>query len=165
MAAPCLVSCVIQPAAERLAVLGKPICLPIRHYALNNIPANLQHHCMCPSAIFGRSRCQATRAALQIETWTDMNVVCFMGGAADRQLIVDHELFFRDGADPATGRLGRKTRTPKFNIMLTSFELLRDCQAVFGQFLWDIVIVDEAHRLKSLTSAARCAAVSPVRIV
>ena len=86
-----------------------------------------------------------------------MNVVCFMGGAADRQLIVDYELFHRDGGAPGTGRLGRKTRTPKFNVMLTSFEILRDCGNVFNQFMWDVAIVDEAHRLKSLQSATRCA--------
>jgi SNF2 family DNA or RNA helicase len=99
----------------------------------------------------------------EIETWTDMNVICFMGGKDDRQLIVDHELWYREPG--ANGRLGRKTRTPKFHVMLTSFEILRDCASVFTQFAWDITIVDEAHRLKALQSATRCALRSHVSAV
>jgi hypothetical protein len=93
----------------------------------------------------------------EIEVWTDMNVVCFMGSAVDRQIIVDHELHFRE--DSANGRagLGRKTKVPKFNVLLTSFEILRDCSSVFSAFAWDVAIVDEAHRLKSLNSSTRCA--------
>ena len=91
----------------------------------------------------------------EIETWTDMNVVCFMGSAADRQLIVDHELWYREVARSG-GRLGRKTMVPKFEVMLTSFEILRDAGNIFGTFAWDMAIVDEAHRLKALHSATRC---------
>jgi hypothetical protein len=93
----------------------------------------------------------------EVEAWTDMNVVCFMGSAADRQVIMDHEIFWRN--PPAAcrpGLLGQKSRTPKLHVLLTSFEILRDCATFFNSFLWDVVIVDEAHRLKALHSATRC---------
>ena len=92
----------------------------------------------------------------EIETWTDMNVVCFMGGAADRQIIVDYEMHYREAPTTLGGR-GRKTKTPKFNVLLTSYEILRDTGNIFNVFYWDSVIVDEAHRLKSIESAVRCA--------
>jgi chromodomain-helicase-DNA-binding protein 7 len=90
----------------------------------------------------------------ELEAWTDMNVVCFMGSAADRQVIMDHEIHWR--STPAAGRPGAKTQSPKFHVMLTSFEVLRDCAALFNSFSWDVVVVDEAHRLKALQSATRC---------
>ena len=83
-----------------------------------------------------------------------MNVVAYMGGAADRKVVESYELYYRDEVTGAhTGK--PSTRTHKFDVMLTSFELLRDSPSLFNAFHWDIVIVDEAHRLKSLTSSTR----------
>lgn len=93
----------------------------------------------------------------EIETWTDMNVVCFMGGKEDRAIIEDHELYFREGPPSSGGLLGRKTRTRRFEVLLTSFEILRDSARVFDHVVWDVVVVDEAHRLKNLNSGTRCA--------
>ena len=48
-----------------------------------------------------------------------------------------------------------QVRAGAFDVLLTSFEVLRDCPAVFRPFAWDCVVVDEAHRLKSLRSSTR----------
>lgn len=66
------------------------------------------------------------------------------------QVIIEHELFQRRG--------GRQTRAHRFDVLLTSYEVLRDNSAVFMEYNWDVVIVDEAHRMKGLKSQFRCAA-------
>lgn len=63
---------------------------------------------------------------------------------------MDYEMHQRSGH--------RKTHVHRFDVLLTSFETLRDCQAVFWEFKWDAVVVDEAHRLKAINSAVRCPA-------
>jgi SNF2 family DNA or RNA helicase len=84
----------------------------------------------------------------EIETWTDMNVVLFSGCKEDRQMILQHEIYFGDKS------MGRRRRN-KFDILLASFETVRDNESFFASFAWDAVVVDEAHRLKSLHSAVR----------
>lgn len=64
---------------------------------------------------------------------------------------MDHEIHQRRGF--------RKTPVHRFDVLLTSYETLRDNLAVFQDFTWDVVIVDEAHRLKGIKSQFRCAAV------
>jgi SNF2 family DNA or RNA helicase len=89
----------------------------------------------------------------EMETWTDMNVVLFSGNKDDRKVIQHHEIYFGDKS------IGRKRRN-KFDVLLASFETVRDNESFFASFDWDAVVVDEAHRLKSLQSAVRCAASS-----
>lgn len=52
---------------------------------------------------------------------------------------------------------GQRGKNPKFDVILTSFEILRDCGQLFESIAWSALIVDEAHRLKSIKSAVRCA--------
>ena len=65
------------------------------------------------------------------------------------QVIMDYEVHQRRG--------GRKTSVHRFDVMLTSYEALRDNIAVFQGFTWDAVVVDEAHRLKGIKSQFRSA--------
>eukprot|EP00892_Ulva_mutabilis_P002486 jgi/Ulvmu1/12238/UM086_0029.1 len=85
--------------------------------------------------------------AREIETWTTMNCVTFSGGKEDRAVAINHELHQRKG--------NRKTPVHRFDVLLTSYETLRDCNNIFQDFVWDAVIVDEAHRLKAIKSAVR----------
>lgn len=50
---------------------------------------------------------------------------------------------------------GQRGKKPKFEVILTSFETLRDCGRLFESIAWSALIVDEAHRLKSIKSAVR----------
>jgi SNF2 family DNA or RNA helicase len=70
------------------------------------------------------------------------------------QVIEAYELFKqRDGSTGGRGGSWRG-RTPKFDVLLTSFEILRDSR-VFESFQWAALVVDEAHRLKNTKSAVR----------
>ena len=40
----------------------------------------------------------------------------------------------------------------KFDVLLTSYELVNVDSTTLGSIDWDVLIVDEAHRLKSNTS-------------
>jgi SNF2 family DNA or RNA helicase len=71
--------------------------------------------------------------------------------ATDRgmQVIDKYELWKPKAAGAGRGK------KPKFDVILTSFEILRDCGRLFESIGWSALVVDEAHRLKSLKSAVR----------
>ncbi len=66
------------------------------------------------------------------------NCVVYAGGAADRAVIREHELYYEGGG-----------RTPKFNVLLASYETVLRDKALFKSISWETVIVDEAHRMKT----------------
>ncbi|BBM99082.1 protein Mpsnf1.8 [Marchantia polymorpha subsp. ruderalis] len=76
----------------------------------------------------------------EIESLTDMNCVVYTGTQDDRAIIREYE--FKYEGD-------RKSSRMKFNVLLTSFEMLMKDQAKLGKIKWQYIIVDEAHRLKS----------------
>ena len=45
-------------------------------------------------------------------------------------------------------RMRQGTRT-KFHVLLTSYELISIDQALLGSITWEVLVVDEAHRLKN----------------
>merc|ERR1719427_743582 len=84
----------------------------------------------------------STMAAWQKEfhIWApSMNVVSYTGGKASRDIIRQYELE-REG-----GEL-------KFNVLLTSYEMVCKDKDYFQDIVWSNVVVDEAHRLKSKES-------------
>ena len=72
----------------------------------------------------------------------DMNVICYTGNAKARTTIREHEFFSET-----------KKSVEKFDVLLTTPELLMMDQAYLDQFRFSILAVDEAHRLKNETSA------------
>ena len=72
------------------------------------------------------------------------NCVVYAGGAADRAVIREHELYHADGS-----------RTPKFNVLLASYETVLRDKALFKSISWETVIVDEAHRMKTAGAVRR----------
>ncbi|XP_041454100.1 chromodomain-helicase-DNA-binding protein 8-like isoform X2 [Lytechinus variegatus] len=79
----------------------------------------------------------------EVESWTDMNCVVYHGGSQSRHMIAEYEMFFKD----ASG-----VRIPdvyKFQILITTYEiLLADCQEL-SEIEWRVLVIDEAHRLKN----------------
>eukprot|EP00884_Botryococcus_braunii_P005939 jgi/Botrbrau1/15346/Bobra.0289s0003.2 len=84
----------------------------------------------------------------EIQTWTDMYCVQYVGSATDRDVIKQHELY--------TSRSNSKQIVGyKFNVLLTSYEMLLRDERVLASIPYDTVIIDEAHRMKSTGSQQR----------
>ncbi|KAM6306821.1 chromodomain-helicase-DNA-binding protein 1-like isoform 3-T3 [Podargus strigoides] len=74
----------------------------------------------------------------EIQTWApQMNAVVYLGDLTSRNMIRTHEWMH-----PQTKRL-------KFNILLTTYEILLKDKSFLGGLNWVFIGVDEAHRLKN----------------
>lgn len=88
----------------------------------------------------------------EFEVWApDFYVVTYIGDKDSRSIIREHELSFDDNAikgGPKATRL-RKDAMIKFQVLLTSYELNCIDAATLGSIDWQVLVVDEAHRLKN----------------
>lgn len=88
----------------------------------------------------------------EFEVWApDFYVVTYIGDKDSRAVIREHELSFEEGAvrgGPKASRL-RKDVAIKFHVLLTSYELNCIDAATLSSIEWQILVVDEAHRLKN----------------
>eukprot|EP01083_Nonionella_stella_P144660 452020_1 len=78
----------------------------------------------------------------EIEDWTDLNCVVYHDsekGQLSREIIRTHEFYYAKS----------KRKTPKFNILLTTYEILMMDLEWLANIKWFLCIVDEGHRLKS----------------
>ncbi|OXB66600.1 UNVERIFIED_CONTAM: hypothetical protein H355_014216, partial [Colinus virginianus] len=74
----------------------------------------------------------------EIQTWApQMNAVVYLGDITSRNMIRTHEWMH-----PQTKRL-------KFNILLTTYEILLKDKSFLGGLNWMFIGIDEAHRLKN----------------
>ena len=91
--------------------------------------------------------------AREVSSWTGLDVVSYVGSASDRAVCRAADFFRAD--DPSK---------PSFDVLLTSYEImLKDKSFLTDKRLpWAAVVVDEAHRLKTSSSAARGALVDVV---
>ena len=77
-------------------------------------------------------------------------VVSYVGDKESRQIIREHELSFEDNAVRKGDKASRiKASTVKFHCLLTSYEMISMDAACLGSVQWEILVVDEAHRLKN----------------
>ncbi|XP_019089022.1 PREDICTED: CHD3-type chromatin-remodeling factor CHR7 [Camelina sativa] len=76
----------------------------------------------------------------EFATWTpQLNVVMYTGTSEARRVIREHEFY-----------LGNNNI--KFDVLLTSYEMINGDTAFMKPIKWNCMIVDEGHRLKKMTS-------------
>ncbi|XKL65519.1 hypothetical protein PGB90_008939 [Kerria lacca] len=88
----------------------------------------------------------------EFETWApDFYVVTYVGDKDSRAVIREHELTFEEGAVRSNAGRASKLRCSsiKFHVLLTSYELISIDSSLLGSIEWAVLVVDEAHRLKS----------------
>lgn len=88
----------------------------------------------------------------EFEVWApDFYVVTYIGDKDSRAVIREHELSFEEGAVRSGAKASRiRKDTPiKFHVLLTSYELNCIDAATLSSVEWQILVVDEAHRLKN----------------
>lgn len=79
----------------------------------------------------------------EFETWSDINVVIYHGSAYSRRMIHEYELYYRD----STGKIIPDAY--KFNVIVTTYEVMLSDNSELQNILWRVAIIDEAHRLKN----------------
>jgi chromodomain-helicase-DNA-binding protein 7 len=90
----------------------------------------------------------------EFEAWTDLNCVCLHGNKASRRLIQEYEWY---GSDLETG-VGRgstrnDSKSLRFDVVVTTYEILLANAALLSSINWQLLVVDEAHRLQSANSS------------
>ena len=82
--------------------------------------------------------CKLTRVPTQ---WSNLEFVTYYGNGPDRDKIKQHEFRWEDGQ-----------LKPRFDIILTTPQLITNDHSFFMRFDFDCVVVDEAHSLKNSKS-------------
>lgn len=88
----------------------------------------------------------------ELEDWApDFYVVNYTGNKDSRIIIRENELSFDGDAIRSSQKATRirKNIPVKFHVLLTSYELINVDSALLGSIDWKVLVVDEAHRLKS----------------
>ena len=90
----------------------------------------------------------------EFELWApEFYVVSYVGDKDSRAVIREHELSFEDNAVRKGDKATRiRASTVKFHVLLTSYELISIDSACLGSVHWEVLVVDEAHRLKNAQS-------------
>ncbi|KAI9588380.1 hypothetical protein GQX74_004225 [Glossina fuscipes] len=86
----------------------------------------------------------------EFELWApDFYCITYVGDKDSRAVIRENELSFEEGAIRGGKASRLRTNQYKFNVLLTSYELISMDAACLGSIDWAVLVVDEAHRLKS----------------
>ncbi|KAH8939040.1 hypothetical protein BDL97_15G016300 [Sphagnum fallax] len=97
----------------------------------------------------------------EFSTWAPhLNVVMYVGSSQSRAILRQYEFFFPKKVK-LKGRKGKKKRVAsteskqdriKFDVLLTSYEMINLDTTLLKALKWECLIVDEGHRLKNKDS-------------
>ncbi|KAL2318030.1 hypothetical protein Fmac_031906 [Flemingia macrophylla] len=95
----------------------------------------------------------------EFATWApQMNVVMYLGSAKARAFIREHEFYFPKNQKRIQNKKSRqivnesKQERIKFDVLLTSYEMINYDTSSLKPIQWECMIVDEGHRLKNKDS-------------
>lgn len=79
----------------------------------------------------------------EFEAWTEMNVIVYHGSQQSKSMIQEYEFYYKnEEGDPIK-------EITKFNVLITTFEIIVTDFQELKSFNWRICVIDEAHRLKN----------------
>ncbi|CAK1549851.1 unnamed protein product [Leptosia nina] len=79
----------------------------------------------------------------EFEAWTDMNVIVYHGSQQSKSMLQEYEFFYKnENGEPIK-------EITKFNVLITTFEMIVTDFQELRSFNWRICVIDEAHRLKN----------------
>ncbi|KAA8495718.1 Chromodomain-helicase-DNA-binding protein 2 [Porphyridium purpureum] len=80
----------------------------------------------------------------------ELNVLCYQGDAKSRSVIREHEFYC---GSSGRSKQGSGVDAVKFDVLITTYELVMADQQELERFRWALIAIDEAHRLKNEQSA------------
>ncbi|XP_045799661.1 CHD3-type chromatin-remodeling factor PICKLE-like [Trifolium pratense] len=81
----------------------------------------------------------------EFATWApEMNVIMYVGSSQARSIVREYEFYFPEK--------NKKSKSIKFDVLLTSYEMINVDAAALNPIKWECMIVDEGHRLKNKDS-------------
>lgn len=84
----------------------------------------------------------------EFKKWApQLNVVVYVRDSRSREVIRSHEFRLGPGEEAA------KSREWRFEVLITTYELVMKDAGVLSKVKWNYMMVDEAHRLKNCESA------------
>lgn len=79
----------------------------------------------------------------EFEGWTDMNVVVYHGSQQSKSMLQEYEYYYKNEMGEPIKEIN------KFNVLITTFEMIVTDFQELKSFNWRICVIDEAHRLKN----------------
>lgn len=79
----------------------------------------------------------------EFEGWTEMNVIVYHGSQQSKSMIQEYEFYYKNENGEPIKEL------TKFNVLITTFEIIVTDFQELKLFNWRLCVIDEAHRLKN----------------
>jgi len=79
-----------------------------------------------------------------VNSLTSFNAIVWHGTQTSRDLIRDNEFYF----EGITKTMAKTNNVYKFEVLLTTFEVLLQDVELLSKPFWKYLVIDEAHRLK-----------------
>ncbi|KAJ8729483.1 hypothetical protein PYW08_001064 [Mythimna loreyi] len=79
----------------------------------------------------------------EFEGWTEMNVIVYHGSQQSKSMLQEYEFYYKNEQGEPIKEI------TKFNVLITTFEVIVTDFQELKLFNWRICVIDEAHRLKN----------------